>query len=321
MGADQGGSIRMPASWCGVVGLKPTHGLVPYTGVVALDPTIDYAGPIARTVEDCALALDAVAGRDGLDPRQGRVGPVETDDYPAALDGDPGDLTVGVLAEGFDREETDPAVDEAVEDALAAFEAAGADVREVSVPMHEDGPAVLTAVYMEGAAALVRDEGVGHFSRGYYDDGFAVAFGRARRENPGDFPPMFKLALLVGRYMAEEYHGRYYARGQNLLRDLAAAYDEALADVDVLALPTTPHAAHRVDEDASLAELMERSLTMNNNTSPFNGSGHPAITVPCGTVAHDLPAGLMFVGERFDEASVLRAAAAFERSVTDAASP
>lgn len=314
MGADQGGSIRMPASWCGVVGLKPTHGLVPYTGVVALDPTIDYAGPLTRTVEDAARTLDVIAGEDGLDPRQGGI---ETGDYLDALDDGTSDITVGVLTEGFDRPESEPAVDEAVYDALAEFEDTGVDIREVSVPMHNDGPAILTGIYMEGAAAITAAEGVGHYSRGYYDDQFAVAFGRARRTNAGDFPPMYKLALLVGGYMAEEYHGRYYARAQNLLRDLTDAYDEVLTDIDVLALPTTPQAAHPVDEDASLQKLMNRSLSMNNNTSPFNGSGHPAISVPCGTAEHDRPAGLMFVGERFDEETVLQVAHEFERRITD----
>lgn len=312
MGADQGGSVRMPASWCGVVGLKPTFGLVPYTGIVSLDPTIDYAGPITRTVEDCALALDVIAGADGLDPRQGAI---RTGNYAESLDGDPSDLTVGVLEEGFDREESDDAVDETVRTALDSFEAAGADVRSVSVPMHDDGPAILTSIYMEGGAAMVQDEGVGHFSRGYYDDQFAVAFGHARRTNAGDFPPMFKFALMVGQYMSERYQGRYYARSQNLLRDLTAAYDEKLSDVDVLALPTTPHTSHQVTDEADLESLMERSLSMNNNTSPFNGSGHPAISVPCGSVEDDLPVGLMFVGNRFAEETVLNAAAAFERSV------
>lgn len=309
IGADQGGSIRMPAAWCGVVGLKPTFGLVPYTGIVALDPTIDYTGPITRTVEDCARLLEVLAGSDGLDPRQQ---PVKADDYLDSLNAAPTDLTIGVLTEGFDREETEQPVDESVQNALDVLADEGATVRDVSVPMHDDGPAILNAIYMEGATALVEAEGIGHHSRGYYDEQFAVAFGRARRENAADLPPMFKLSLVVGKYMAEEYHGRYYARGQNLLRELTTAYDDALVDVDVLALPTTPHSPHPVDEDASLEQLMERSLSMNNNTSPFNGSGHPAITVPCGRVENNLPVGLMLVAEEFAETILLQAAQLFE---------
>jgi amidase len=300
----------MPAAWCGIVGLKPTHGLVPYTGAVPLDATIDHLGPLTRDVADCARVLDAIAGPDGIDARQTGV---EPDDYAGAVASPPpvGDLTVGVLEEGFDREGSEDAVDGAVRGALDALDDAGATVTGRSVPWHADGGAILTGIAVEGTAALARNDGVNHFAAGPHDPDLAGAFGRARRSNADDFPPMMKFATILGQYLADQYQGRYYATAQNLARDLRANYDAALEGVDVLALPTTPHAPHEVRAEATMREAMDRSLSMNGNTSPFNGTGHPAITLPCGEAA-GLPVGLMLVGDRFGDAALLGAAAAVE---------
>jgi len=311
IGGDQGGSIRIPASWCGAVGHKPTHSLVPYTGIAGLGRSFDHAGPICTSVEDCARVLDVIAGKDPLDPRQGEV---PTEDYTAALGGTPSELSVGVLAEGFGHEESEDGVDDAVHDALAAFEDAGAEVTEVSVPMHLDGPAIWTAVANEATAATVDAEGIGHYGKGFYDTGFADYFGKARRAHADDYLTTVKLTLVLGQYLADEYRGHYYAKGQNLSRELADRYDEALADVDVLAMPTTPQTAHEMREDLTRLEVIERALDMLPNTCPFDVTGHPAVSVPCGT-SDGLPVGLMLVGERFDDATVLRAAEAFERNV------
>ena len=311
IGGDQGGSIRIPASWCGAVGHKPTHSLVPYTGIAGLGRSFDHAGPICTSVEDCARVLDVIAGKDPLDPRQGEV---PTEDYTAALGGTPSELSVGVLAEGFGHEESEDGVDDAVHDALAAFEDAGAEMTEVSVPMHLDGPAIWTAVANEATAATVDAEGIGHYGKGFYDTGFADYFGKARRAHADDYLTTVKLTLVLGQYLADEYRGHYYAKGQNLSRELADRYDEALADVDVLAMPTTPQTAHEMREDLTRLEVIERALDMLPNTCPFDVTGHPAVSVPCGT-SDGLPVGLMLVGERFDDATVLRAAEAFERNV------
>jgi amidase len=311
IGGDQGGSIRIPASWCGAVGHKPTHSLVPYTGIAGLGRSFDHAGPICTSVEDCARILDVIAGKDPLDHRQGEV---HTEDYTAALGGTPSELSVGVLAEGFGHEESEDGVDDAVHDALSAFEDAGAEVTEVSVPMHLDGPAIWTAVANEATAATVDAEGIGHYGKGFYDTGFADYFGKARRAHADDYLTTVKLTLVLGQYLADEYRGHYYAKGQNLSRELADRYDEALADVDVLAMPTTPQTAHEMREDLTRLEVIERALDMLPNTCPFDVTGHPAVSVPCGT-SDGLPVGLMLVGERFDDSTVLRAAEAFERNV------
>ncbi len=312
IGGDQGGSIRIPAAWSGGVGHKPTHGLVPYTGVVGLGHSFDHVGPMARTVEDCARVLDVIAGHDPLDPRQGRV---EIDAYEDALDADPGEVTVGVVSEGFGLEESEPGVDAAVRDAIDAFEAEGATVEEVSIPMHADGLPIWNAVVIEETTALVRDEGVGRYGTGYYDTQFAEAFGRARRAQADDYLTTLKLTLILGEYLSDRYRGRYYAKAQNLRRELAARYDDALSGVDVLAMPTTPQTAHEVREDLTRVEAIERALNMLANTAPFDVTGHPAVSVPAGT-SDGLPVGLMFVGGRFEDADVLRAGDAFERSVS-----
>jgi amidase len=310
IGGDQGGSIRIPAAWSGIVGHKPTHSLVPYTGIAGLGRSFDHAGPMCETVEDCARVLDVIAGEDGLDPRQGAV---LTEDYLESLSADPADVTVGVVEEGFGHDVGEQGVDDAVRDALAAFEDAGATVTEVSVPMHRDGLWIWNAIAIEATAATVDAEGVGHYRKGLYDTQFADAFGRARRAQADDYLTTLKLTLVLGQYLADEYRGHYYAKAQNLGRKLAEAYDEALADVDVLAMPTTPQTAHAVDDSISRLEAIDRALCMLHNTSPFDVTGHPAISVPTDPV-DGLPAGLMLVGERFDDATVLSSAHAYEAS-------
>ncbi|MFD1562072.1 amidase [Haloarchaeobius amylolyticus] len=311
IGGDQGGSIRIPAAWSGLVGHKPTHSLVPYTGIAGLGRSFDHAGPICSTVDDCARVLDVIAGKDDLDPRQGVV---PTDDYRGALSDDPSDVTVGVVEEGFGHEVSESGVDDTVRDALAAFEDAGATVTEVSVPMHQDGLTIWNAIALEETAATVDGEGIGHYGKGFYDTQLADAFGRARRADADDYITTLKLTLVLGEYLADEYHGHYYAKAQNLSRQLAEKYDDALADVDVLAMPTTPQTAHEVDESISRLEAIDRALNMLHNTSPFDVTGHPATSVPAGT-ADGLPVGLMLIGEQFDDATVLSSAHAFEQSV------
>jgi amidase len=224
-------------------------------------------------------------------------------------------MTVGVLENGFGHESSEAVVDETVHTALDEFAEVGATVSAVSAPYHDDGVDIWHGVTTEALAALMRDEGAGHFLDGYYDTQFVEAMARAKRTRADDFPPTMKLILVLGEYLAEEYHGHYHAKAQNLRTDLRDSYDEALEDVDVLALPTTPHTPHSVKEDATRKEMLERAGTMLANTSPFNVSGHPAISVPCGTNSDGLPIGLMLVGSRFGDEQVLQAARAFEQSV------
>jgi amidase len=316
IGTDSGGSIRIPADWTGCVGLKPTHGLVPETGVVGMCPTMDHVGPIARSAEDCALALDAIAGDDPRDPR-GRD--LETDQYVGSLATDCSDLTVGVLQEGFGVDASDERVDETVRAGAEAFEATGASVTEVSIPWHADAPDVHKGIVIESLTAFWETESVGRFTRRQYDVELAAALGKARRAMADDLPPALRVNLVAGSYLTERYHGRYHAKAQNLAHELAAAYDEALESVDLLALPTTPILPLEHETDLTSADLIRRGRMMLDNTTPFDVTGHPAASIPCGTV-DGLPVGMQVVGPEFSEATILRAAHAYE-TVVDPESP
>lgn len=314
IGGDQGGSIRIPSSWCGVYGLKPTYGLVPYTGVFPIELTLDHTGPIAASVSDVALLLGAIAGEDGLDPRQKDV---RVGDY-GSLNGDARGLRIGILTEGFGwpgLSEED--VDEAVRRAADAFGDMGAAVSEVSVPLHRDGIHIWNGIAIEGATELmVRGNSMGTNWKGHYSTSLLDSYARGRTTRAADLSETVKLTMLVGEYMRESYHGRYYAKAQNLGRKLAAAYDAALESVDLLVTPTLPMKATPIPPvDASREEVVTRALEMIPNTAPFDVTGHPAMTVPC-TLSDGLPVGMMLIGKKWDEETILRAAHAFERTGT-----
>ncbi len=315
IGGDQGGSIRMPAGWCGIYGLKGTHGLVPYTGVFPIELTLDHTGPMAATVSDVALLLSTVAGEDGLDPRQRGV---RVGDYTSNLDGGVEGLKIGVLSEGFGWPGlTEDGVDEAVRSAAGSLGEFGAEVSEVSVPMHSDGVHIWNAIAIEGATELmVRGNSMGTNWEGHYSTSLLDAFGRGRLTRADDLSETVKLTMLPGEYMRGSYHGRYYAKAQNLARKLKAAYDEALESVDLLLMPTLPLKATKIPvADAPPEERVARSLEMLPNTAPFDVSGHPAMNVPC-ALSDGLPVGMMLVGNKWDEETVLRAARSFEQTGT-----
>ena len=314
IGGDQGGSIRIPSSWCGTYGLKPTYGLVPYTGVFPIELTLDHTGPIAAGTEDVALLLDAIAGEDGLDPRQRGV---RRDRYVEALGraGASG-LRVGVVTEGFGWPDlSEPDVDDAVRAAAQRLADAGASVREVSIPMHLDGIHVWNGVAVEGAAMLmVRGNSMATNWKGHYSTSLLDAYARGRLTRADELSDTVKLVVLAGQYMQDNYHGRYYAKAQNIGRTLAAAYDEGLRDHDVLLMPTLPMKATLLPgPDASIEQRVALALEMIPNTAPFDVTGHPAMNVPC-AMSEGLPVGMMLIGRHWEDATVLRAARAFEET-------
>lgn len=315
LGGDQGGSIRIPAAWCGVFGLKPTHGLVPYTGIFPIELTVDHCGPMANSAADCALLLSVIAGPDGLDPRHGGA---RVEDYRAAIGTGPQNLRIAVVKEGFGRPESEPVVDAKVRAAAELLAREGAVVEEVSIPMHLDGYHVWTAIIVEGATELmIKGNGFGTNWQGHYVTSLLDAYARGWRSRPDDMSHTVKLVLLFGEYARRYYHGRYYAKAQNLRRELRRAYDEVLERYDLLLMPTIPFRATPIPApDAPIAEYVGRALDMVGNTAPFDASGHPAMNVPCG-MADGLPVGMMLVGRHWDEATVLRAADAFERAAGD----
>lgn len=309
IGCDQGGSIRMPSSFCGTYGMKPTHGLVPYTGILGMDPTIDHAGPMTSSVRDNALLLEVIAGADGLDSRQyaPRTAPY-TEALGAGLDG----VRIGVLREGFGHETSEPEVDAKVRDAAQRLQKLGAQVCEVSVPQHREGAAIGLArvplliefmFHADGLPLGRQDPAVVSYLRAQ----------RAWRERVDELPENVKVFLILSRYVKEQSGFDYVAKAENQMRRLRAAYDQALGEADLLLLPTTPMKAPLLPPaDAPREAILEAALAPLTNTMPFNSTHHPAMSIPCGT--HEgMPVGLMLVGRHFEESAIYAAAHAFEQ--------
>ncbi len=319
IGGDQGGSVRMPAGWTGIYGLKPTWGLVPYTGAMPIESAVDHLGPMARTTADVALLLEQIAGPDGMDPRQGgpQSAPPRPESYTDALTGDVRGLRLAVVREGFAIEGlSEPEVDAAVHDAIAQLTKLGAVVEEVSIPWHTMAMPVWSAVATEGMAnTMLRGNGMGTGWRGRYTPGLLEHFARGRRERGDELSPTVKLTLLAGQWMLDTYGGAYYAKAANLVPTVTAAYDAVLAEHDLLVMPTLPMRATVLPApDAPVEDVVARALEMIVNTAPFDVTGHPAMSVPC-AMSEGLPVGMMLVGRYGDERTVLRASNSFERNV------
>ena len=311
IGGDQGGSIRIPASYCGIYGMKPTHGLVPYTGIMPIELTLDHAGPMTATVADNALLLEVLAGADGLDPRQ--YAP-RTAPYTEALGRGVDGLRIGVVKEGFGHHNSEKDVDASVRSAAAVFGKLGAKVGEVSVPMHAMGPAIWSPIALEGATELMmKGNGFGTNWRGLYVTSLIDAHS-AWRHRADELSDTLKLSMLLGHYFVKHHRGHFYAKAQNLSRKLRDAYDAALADCDVLVMPTLPLKATPLPPaDAPREVSIQRAFEMISNTAPFDATGHPAMSVPCGQ-SDGLPIGLMLIGKHWEESTIYRAAHAFEQA-------
>jgi len=311
IGGDQAGSIRIPANHCGVVGLKPTFGLVPYTGIAPLEITLDVCGPMTSNVRDNALLLEVIAGPDGLDSRQRDVRMAR---YTEALDAGAKGLKVGVLAEGFGHANSEPDVDAKVRTAARRFAELGASVEEVSVPMHMLGHPIWAGIRSDSAViTLLETNGAGLAHEGLYVTSLMDAAARWRGR-ADEFADTLKIACLFSKYALDRWGGHYYAKAQNLRRRLRGAYDAVLQRCDLLLLPTCVMKATPLPgKDAGPEEITRRSWEPIRNTSPFNVTGHPAISVPCG-MEDGRPIGMMLVGRHWDEATIYRAAASFEAS-------
>ncbi|MGH7248241.1 MAG: amidase, partial [Pseudomonadota bacterium] len=309
IGGDQAGSIRIPASFCGIVGLKPTFGLVPYSGIAPLEMTIDTCGPMTANVRDNALLLEVIAGPDGIDSRQRGVA---AGHYTEALDGGVKGLRIGVLREGFGYRNSEADVDGRVQEAAQRFAKLGAAVAEVSIPAHAQAYPVWAGIRGDAASVtLLEMSGAGINHEGLYVlslmDKAMQWRGRADR-----FADTIKIAAIFSRYTVDRYGGRYYGKAQNVRRRLRAAYDAAFATHDLLLMPTTAMKATPIPgQGATPQEITRRSWEPVRNTCPFNVTGHPAISLPCG-MQDGLPIGLMLVARHYEESTIYRAAAAFE---------
>lgn len=311
IGGDQGGSIRMPASFCGIYGMKPTHGLVPYTGIMPIEIYVDHTGPMTATVADNALLLEAIAGPDGYDPRQyaPRVHP-----YTQRLEGGVQGLKIAVVREGFGHPKSEPDVDDTVRRAAATLGTLGARVTDVSIPWHLLGGAVWLPIGVEGLTqTMMWGDGYGLSRPDLYVTSL-MDFHRGWRQRANELSETTKLFTMLGTYIRHHHGTRYYGKAMNIARQLTAAYDAVLAEHDLLLMPTTPMKAQPLPRPgAPREEIVERALEMIGNTAPFDISHHPAMAIPCG-MNDGLPVSMMLVGKHFDEPTIYRAAYAFEQS-------
>src|SRR5580700_6073317 len=266
LGGDQGGSIRMPASYCGIYGMKPTHGLVPYTGIMPIELTLDHTGPMTATVEDNALLLEVLAGPDGLDPRQygGQSKP-----YRDSLAQDAKGLRIGVVEEGFGHPQSQAQSDAVVREAADRLRGLGAAVETVTIPMHRLGGAIWLPIAAEGATVqMMLGNGFGFNWQGQYVVSLLDAHS-AWRERADELSDTLKNTMLLGQYMTTHHRGRYYAKAQNLVHALKRAYDEALSRFDLLLMPTLPMTATPLPAaDAPIPEIIQRAFEILPNTAP-----------------------------------------------------
>lgn len=304
LGSDTGGSIRQPASFCGVVGLKPTYGRVSRYGLVAFASSLDQIGPFTKTVEDAALLLEAISGAD---PRDSTCLDRPVPAYEKALAGGVKGMKVGLPKEYF-REGTEPGVAQAVARALKELESQGAELVELSLP-HTD-PAV--AVYYiiataEASANLARFDGVRYGHRARETESLEEHYRKTRAEGFGD---EVKRRIILGTYvLSSGYHDAYYTRAQQVRTLIRRDFEEAFAQVDVLASPVSPTPAFRLGEkvDDPLQMYLADIFTIAANLAGICG-----LSVPCG-FSSGLPVGLQLLGPSFGEEAILRVAHSFQQ--------
>ncbi|KAI1138381.1 amidase signature enzyme [Hypoxylon sp. FL0543] len=331
-GCDQGGSIRIPASSCGIVGLKPTWGLVPYTGILSLDATIDHVGPMTKNVRDCALFLEAIAGPDGWDDRQPPFGlegdrvkfvaPVDAllaKESSTMLEG----VKIGVLAEGFEIPGQDPNVVESVKSAIEGFKSLGAEVAPISVPLHKEAPLLWTcALPLSGGRQSLLGDMDGR-KQLYLTDRAELVGPRLTQAQFDALGPGASNMYMGYLWIQEKYGAKVQGKAMNLLKATSDAYDKALKEFDVLVMPTLPYPPPRLPEPESNEgplNFLTRTIGLVANTCPFDNSGHPALSLPVGFVPAredpnvKLPTAVQIVGRKYADVDCLRVAAAWEKA-------
>jgi len=317
LGSDTGGSIRQPAALCGVVGLKPSYGRVSRYGLLAFGSSLDQIGPLARTVEDAAIALSAIAGPD---PRDATSAAHEVPDYAAALGGDVRGLRVGVPGALVDGEGIDDEVRRLFRTALDTLSARGVSLVDIELPHASAAiPVYYLVATAEASSNLARYDGVRYGFRaatepsggGHAHDDLNRMYARTREAG---FGPEVKRRIMLGTYvLSAGYYDAYYRKAQQVRTLIRRDYEHAFERVDVVAMPTSPTPAFR------LGERVEDPLQMyllDVFTVSANLAGLPAVSVPCGFTRAGLPVGLQLTGRSFDEATILRMADAYERDTS-----
>lgn len=305
LGSDTGGSIRQPAAYCGVVGLKPTYGRVSRYGLVAFASSLDQIGPVTKDVADTAALMNVIAGHDPYDSTSATL---EVPDFTDALAEDVSGLTIGMPREYF-IEGMDQEVEAAVRDAVGQLESWGARVEEISLPHTEYGIACYYIIATaEASSNLARYDGVKYGHRAGEPADLMDMYCRTRAEGFGE---EVKRRIMLGTYaLSAGYYEAYYRKAQQVRTLIKADFDRAFEQVDVIATPVAPTAAFGLGE--KLGDPLQMYLS-DIFTITVNLAGLPGLALPCGFTSAGLPIGLQLIGRPFDEATLIRTGYTFER--------
>ncbi len=311
LGSDTGGSIRLPAAFCGIVGLKPTYGLVSRYGLVAYASSLDQIGPLARTVEDGAILLEAIAG---YDPKDATSLNVNIPPYAQLLQPNlksKGRLRIGIITETFSAG-LDPGVDEAVKKAIAHMQDLGAEIQTISCPNFRYGlPAYYIIAPSEASANLARYDGVKYGFRAADTDNLLSLYEQTRAQG---FGAEVKRRIMIGTYaLSAGYYDAYYLKAQKVRTLIKQDFEKAFASVDLLVCPTAPTTAFKAGEKTKDPISMYLSDLM---TIPVNLAGLPGLSLPCGFDAQGLPIGLQLIADVLREDLLLQVAHAYEQTTS-----
>ena len=305
LGTDTGGSIRQPASYCGVVGMKPTYGRVSRWGVIAFASSLDQVGVFSKDVRDNALIMNIISGHD---PKDSTSAAIEVPDYTSYLDGDVKGLRIAYPKEYF-QQGVDASIKELIKKALLKYEELGAIVEEVSLPHSEYAlPAYYLVAPAEASANLARFDGVRYGYRDTEAENVVSMFSESRAQGFGD---EVKRRIMLGTYaLSSGYYDAYYLKALKVRRLIANDFEKVFRDFDVIVSPTTPTTAFKLGEQSGdpLTIYMNDILTV-----PINMAGLPGMSIPCG-FDQGLPVGMQLIGKAFDEATLFKAAYAFEQN-------
>jgi aspartyl-tRNA(Asn)/glutamyl-tRNA(Gln) amidotransferase subunit A len=306
LGSDTGGSIRQPASFCGVVGLKPTYGRVSRYGLIAFASSLDHIGPLTKTVKDAAIMLRTMAGRDPMDSTSAEVA---VPDYVAELDKPVKGMKIGVAKEYF-GEGLDPEVRNGVEAAIQKLATLGCEIVEVSLPHTKYAiPAYYLVATAEASSNLARFDGVRYGFRAKDARSLSDMYRRTRDQG---FGAEVKRRIMLGTYaLSAGYYDAYYLKAQRVRTLLTRDFEEAFRKVDAIVAPTSPTAAFKLGEkvDDPLAMYLADIYTVTANLA-----GIPGISIPVGVTKENLPIGMQIFGKHFDESTILRVANAYEKA-------